>query len=167
MALKMNPATGAMENDPSPAPGINIPSTSVLSTYTPAIGDLCYVDPADGKIKPCDSSSGTKANALLCVSGPLYGGALAQGSGFIAQMMGDEMPLSAFGALGALQAIGTVSDAYVASSATPGKIAAAPAASSGLYARKVFSIPKRFADLVAGDLTSIYVRLQHGSPVQA
>lgn len=164
MALKTD-STGAFVHDYQPMPQVQIPASIVLSTYTPTVGDLVYVDASDGKYKPADSSAAAKANVVGAVVGPIPGGTLAAGSAFVLQPCGGTMPLSAFGTLSQLNALGNATDAYIGTSSVPGRIVGAIPA-SGQYKRKVFTSPKRFADLVEADRTAVYVVLATGDAAQ-
>lgn len=149
----------------SNAPGAyqSCATAQVVSTWTPARGDLFYLDDSDGLFKPADNSSPVKANVFGVVLDPPVGASAfvaggATGGGFQYAGIGAYVPISIFGSLTALQALGNTTWAYVASSSFPGDISAKPTSTS-VYVRPVFRSPKRFADLVQADYDAIWVRV--------
>ena len=135
-----------------------ISDSGVLSTYTPAAGDVFYIDPADGLAKPSDSSSWVKSDMLGVVVSPLQGASFAQGKGFIWAGAGEWVKLSTFGSLTTLQAIGATKRAYVGPSSAPGRISGVPV--WGQAQRPVIKAPgsRLFSTLVTADLEQ-YVRI--------
>lgn len=135
-----------------------IPAIRLVSTYTaPAIGDSLVLRlSGSGIINKYDraaNDSATNANVAGVVVSvkTAAGGAVDH---IVMAPCGEEVPLSIFGNLSTLQALGNTNIAFVSDT---GRILVSPG--TGTYARRIFRLTQTFASLTAEDLASTYVQI--------
>lgn len=128
-----------------PPLGFAIADSLVDPNYKASAGDLVYLDDATNQYKLCtmDSAASSSTEGLVITA------ASAKGKGFLIATPGMLVRLKRFGSLAELNALGA---SHVGYAGRNGRLVGTPYGGRDVYNRRILSLPKRFQDLVQGDL---------------